>query len=377
MDQREFADTKKCLMNGRITAIHIRQQHTAAPWLAFLSIMLVAFSATAQTRRYPTNPANRGGGIAGTQARSLSVPRIPDADQAKYIFLNIDPQGVGHCYIDAHAFNYFRQLVVDWSDPNDPTCNALHASLWGHGTWTSLDFVDQNYPDMSTYLTSLNEWGIAFGVYWSNSYPYLPQPAAGINVRTGRWSVLPDTEDLPYNQGFSMNNNGLVVGVATDLDNSVFKHWIWDGRKYHFPAFPADWDVSTNWAGPLFINDFGQIAGQYVDRKSGRMRGYFQDGWYGGKVTTFDAPGHPSGGTYVNRMTNSGNLLLIGLYDETSPYYPAHSFSWRRGVFTSLPNVPFRDAVLTHVFGLNDQGDICGVWWDNNNLGHAFVGYRK
>jgi hypothetical protein len=355
--------------------IHIRQRQTAAVPVIVLGVALVASSAFAQINRYPTNPADPGRVNTDTQTRPLSALQQSDADQANYDFLSLDPQGRGHCYIDAHGLNDTREVVVDWSDD----CNLTHASLWhgrtlSHGSkWTSLDFVDPNCSDVGTYLTSLNNRGIAFGTYWSTSCNY--QPAAGIDVKTLRWYALPDMKDFPYSQGLSMSNNGLAVGVASNtIGFNVIKHWTWDGRKYLFPTFPADWDVTGFWAGPLFINDSGQIAGQYVDSKSGRMRGYFQDDR---KIATFDAPGDPSGGTYVNGITDSGELLLIASYDEASPYYPFHSFSWRRGVFTPLPNVPFPDATATFVFGLNDRGDISGRWVDSNNLQHAFVAYRK
>jgi len=172
-----------------------------------------------------------------------------------------------------------------------------------------------------------------------------------------------------------MSNTGLAVGAASDTPLwTTATHWIWDGKKYQFPTFPAGWDVSGEWAGPLFINDWGEIAGQYVDVQSGLMRGYLQSR---GRVTTFDAPGNPTGGTYVNGMTNTGTVLLVGLYDESSPYYPQHCFSMVGGVFTALPNVPFADAASTYVWGLNDRGDISGVWIDTGGLWHAFVAFRK
>jgi hypothetical protein len=345
---------------------HVKRLHTATLWIASLGIALVAFNATAQVRRHWTIPVNPGRVIIDTTARPLAAPQKPDADRASYTFLSIDPQGHGHCYVDAHGLNDARQVVVDWSEPTND-CNLMHAWLLADGKWTSLDFVHSHCPNLSTYFTSLNNRGIAFGTYWSDcSF----EPAVGINVTTRSWFALPDIQDFPYNAGFSMSNNGLAVGVANN-DNAV-KHWIWNGRQYLFPNFPAGWDVSGIWAGPLFINDSGHIAGQYVD-STGRMRGYFQDG---GRVTTFEAPGNPLG-TYVNGITDSGNLLLNGAYDESSPYYPSHSFSWRQGVFTPLPTVPFPGAVLTYVYGLNNPGDISGVWQDSSNLWHAFVAYRK
>ena len=68
---------------------------------------------------------------------------------------------------------------------------------------------------------------------------------------------------------------------------------------------------------------------------------------------------------------------MTGLYDESSPYSPTHSFIWRGGVFTNLPNVPFLDAVLTSANGLNERGDFSGWWMDSSGLEHAFMAYRK
>ena len=331
----------------------IRRRLTTARWIASLGIALVAFSANAQIKRSPPIPANPGGVILGTQAHPLSAPQTRDAHEANYEFLSIDPQGKGHCYTDAHGLNNARQVVVLWTD--DCITYNTHASLWDEGKWTSLDFVDPNCPDAGTGFESLNNRGIAFGAYWSYTCNYAT--AAGIHVKTGRWFVLPDIKGLPYNQGISMSNNGRATGAASDtIMFNVNKHWIWDGGKYLFPIFPANWDVSGFWAGPLFINDSGPIAGQYVENSTsspryGRMRGYFQDG---SEVTTFDAPGEPPMDTYVNGITNSGDVLLSGC----NPYPACSNFSWRRGVFAPLPNVPFPDAVETSVFGLNERGNI-------------------
>jgi hypothetical protein len=324
-------------------------QHPAIKWTSrSLALALIALACLA-------NPA----------ARAQVQP------QANYEFRVIDPGGQGQLYVDAHGINNARQVVVSWS----PDWIACNAALWQENprthedNWTPLNYTDPNCPDAGTYLTSLNDRGIAFGVYWT----YDCQPAAGVNIRKGTWFCLPDINDFPYNQGISMNNTGQAVGAALD-DDSLVKHWIWDGRRYVFPSFPADWDVSAFWAGPLFINDPGQIAGQYLNLSTGRWRGFFQEGR---GVTTFEAPGD-STDTKVNGLTSSGDLLLVGIYaDPNNPYYPYHSFTWRNGVFTPLPNVPFEGAVLTWVYGLNDRGDLCGVWVDQEGLNHAFVAFKK
>jgi hypothetical protein len=341
-------------------------------WIAFLGLVLVASSAMAQIKTYPAIPAHPGRVIVGAQARPASVSQTRDTDQDDYMFLTIDPEGRGHCYIDAHGLNDARQVVVNWTD----NCNAytnMHVARWDYGDWDSLDFVDANCPDMATYLTSYNDQDIAFGTYYSVNCNY--QPAAGIHARTGRWFVLPSVEGFPVNEGFSMSNNGLAVGTAsTDLTYSVNKSWIWDGRKYLFPTYPANWDVNPLYDGPFMINDLGQIVGIYWDLTAGKVRGFLQ---HDQQLTTIDAPGNPLA-TYLDRITDSGTLLVLGSYtDVNSPYYPFHNWTWQRGVFTSLPNVPFPGAAWTFIWGLNERGDFSGEWLDSNNLEHAFVAFRK
>ena len=335
----------------------------------FLGIALVASSAFAQGRRYP-GPATRGAG-QNTQHLSLAVPQAADPEQAKYTFVELDPLGqyAGFCYADAHAINNADQVVVDWSDPKD--CNKLHASLWDKGKWTPLDYpVDPSCSEPATYLTSITNWGFAFGGYWS-ACPY--EAAGGVYVKTRQWFFLPDIKGFPYNQGFSMNDYGIATGVAVDANYAVYKHWIWDGRKYLFQSFKAGWKVDDWWDGPLFINDWGQIVGQYVDIATGRSRGYLQNG---SKVTTFDAPGNPSG-TYVNGINNAGYAVITGAYDdEKSPYYPLTSFLLRQGKFTPLPHVPFEGVDSSVVFGVNDYGDMVGRWWDSKDNMHTYVAFR-
>jgi hypothetical protein len=178
-----------------------------------------------------------------------------------------------------------------------------------------------------------------------------------------------------------MSNNGLAVGAAWD-QNNVMKHWVWDGKQYVFPTFPPDWDVSGFWAGPEFINNSGSVAGQYAD-KSGVLHGYFYDGR---NITTFDAPrdavlGDPIGGTTVNDITDAGDVVVNGGYGLWAPDKPrptVRNFSWRNGVFTPLPNVPFAGAIETDVFGLNDRGDISGRWLDGHDgLWRSFIAFRK
>jgi hypothetical protein len=52
--------------------------------------------------------------------------------------------------------------------------------------------------------------------------------------------------------------------------------------------------VNTGWAGPIFINNRGQIAGEYFDKTLGYERAYLQEG---SRITILDVPGNSNVGT--------------------------------------------------------------------------------
>jgi hypothetical protein len=348
--------------------------------LVVLGAALVATSANAQARRWQLAPPQNGGMAAWHQLATNGQKQV-DEKRSQYTWVELDPlhTGAGYCYADAHAINNSDQVIVDWSDPNDPTCYTWHASLWEKGKWTLVDYpFDPSCGEQQTYLTSITDWGFAFGTWWSLC-DYYYEPAAGIDVKSKRWSSLPDIPGF-YNQGISMSDNGLAAGFAWNADNTVFKHWVWDGSKYIFPTFKHNWDVNTWWAGPLFINNRGQIAGEYFDTTLNRERGYLQEG---SNITSFDAPNAPDGtkptGTWVNGMNNDGFLLLVGEYDNpNSPYYPDTSFLFKAGKFTALPNPPGTYGVMSYpaVFGVNERGDMVGRWWDTNNQAHTYIAFK-
>jgi hypothetical protein len=150
----------------------------------------------------------------------------------------------------------------------------------------------------------------------------------------------------------------------------IYQHWVWDGHKYVFPTFQDNWEVNTGWAGPIFINNRGQIAGEYFDKTLGYERAYLQEG---SRITILDVPGNSNVGTYANGINNEGYVLLCGDYDEGSPHYPFASFVYRQGKYTQLPTPPFDDVNMWFIFNVNDRGDMIGRWWDSNNLIHTFI----
>ena len=141
-------------------------------WMLALGIVVFAGGASAQARQHQLAPRQNGGMAAWHQL--ADGQKKLDSRQSQYTWLELDPLGTatGYCYADPHAINNSEQIVVNWGDPNDPTCGIFHASLWDKGKWKLLDYpVDPNCAEPATYLTSITDWGHAFGGYWS-SCPY-------------------------------------------------------------------------------------------------------------------------------------------------------------------------------------------------------------
>jgi len=349
--------------------------YTRTFWSIVLGIALLGVSASAQGRKWQFAPPQNGGPAARHQVERGVQKLDPKQSGSGYTWLELDPsgQGVGYCYADAHALNNADQVVINWSDPSD--CNIWHASLWDKGKWLPLDYTcSPSCTEPASYLTGITHSGFAFGTYWSMCPDGPYEPAGGVNVKSRQWSLLPNILGYPLNQGFSLSDNGVAVGVASNPDSTAFQHWIWDGSAYTFLTFPDDWDVNTWWAGPLFINNRGQIVGQYYDTKLKYERGYLQEG---STITILDLPGNPDGGTYVNGINNEGYALLAGSYDAGSPYYPSASFVYKQGNFTQLPAPPFNDMTLWFIFNVTDHGDMIGRWWDSNNQIHTFIAFRN
>ena len=152
--------------------------------LLTLGVALATASASAQARRNQLAPPQNGG-MAAWHQLATDGQNQADSKQAKYTFVELDPQGKGpgYCYADAFAINTSDQVVVNWEEGDN--CEIGHASLWDRGKWKLLDYpVDPNCAAPNTYLTSLTDWGFALGTYWS-ACPY--EPAGGVYVKTRRW----------------------------------------------------------------------------------------------------------------------------------------------------------------------------------------------
>jgi hypothetical protein len=114
------------------------------------------------------------------------------------------------------------------------------------------------------------------------------------------------------------------------------------------------------------INQFGTIAGDYVDSNS--VQHGMLLGIHGG-VATVD-------NNKCQAIAGTGGIAFYGINKTctvvgwcTNTNGVDIGFSWTKGKFTDI-NYP--KATGTQVTGINDQGDVVGLYLDSNGLSHGF-----
>jgi probable HAF family extracellular repeat protein len=134
-----------------------------------------------------------------------------------------------------------------------------------------------------------------------------------------------------------------------------------DGTFATFDIFPS---VGANEQSARGINDVGQIVGYYSGNGIPNT-GFLYDS-RDGSVTSFRAPFDGTTATYGNGLNNNGQI--VGSYTDS---ISGHGFFVDAvGSFISL-DVP--SSVGTTALGINDAGQIVGVFHDVNDNQHGFV----
>jgi hypothetical protein len=174
---------------------------------------------------------------------------------------------------------------------------------------------------------------------------------------------------MPLNFGNGINDFGHASGVAyasgdwLNGGNGLGQNWIWDGESYNFFTVPG----AVNGAATAGINNRDQVTGYYVDN-SGLPQGFVKDGT---NFTTINAPG----ATYTTPTGINNQGMVTGGY-VIAPH-GHHGFLWFHGKFVTVDD-NFPDSAGTFWFGLNDHGDVAGLYFDTtaNHLPHAVIGVR-
>jgi hypothetical protein len=156
----------------------------------------------------------------------------------------------------------------------------------------------------------------------------------------------------------AINTAGEVAGNLLDYNQQV--------GFYDLPPAPFQ-QFGANWTDVGAINDAGYIAGAELFCQGCKVwRGFLLSP--NGSVITFLIPGANSQAS-VTGLNNTNQV--VGFFYPKAGRVPG--FLYDSGKMTYL-NAP--GAVVTTASGINDGGEVAGVWLDSSNVNHGFIWKR-
>lgn len=285
--------------------------------------------------------------VAGLQ------PALGQTNQLQYRFTEI-PLPAG-----SEALGINDNGLVTGSYPDPVTGDYL--SYWFEGGRLTTGIEKPGATD--TLLGPANNFGLESGNFGDETN----QQPVFFDIRRGIFTPLPEIPSMPYNAADGINDFGHAVGVAyasgniNTGGNGLGMNWFWDGRDYSFFTVPGATDGAVDGG----LNDWDQISGVYFDG-TGTPHGFVKDGK---NYTTLDVPG--AAYTIGYGLNNEG--VVTGYY--VNPDNNLHGFVWRDGHFGTV-DANVSGAIGTAWVGLNDTGDLAGVYFDTNFVQHAVIALR-
>jgi hypothetical protein len=327
-----------------------------------IGLLVSAFFAVSLTQGAPpltqgAAPGNPHALSARIQARSTVANPLAVAKEQDYDLIEI--KGPDGSSAGALAWDITNSGMVSISfTVFDSLGNAT-----GQDTLLFEDGMFKTIKHPGSAITSLiaANNGILFG-NWGD----LKTMEAGMyNPKTDQWTALPPVPNKPVNIGYRMNDAGVGVGSACEgawpyLYNCVT--WTWDShrRAYRFLAYPGPEATES-----LGINNRGHVVGTaYLGAYA---FGYLE---YKDNLTKLPIPTEPSSAQDID---DAGTILVNSPYRCPDPSVQQGLLD--RETLTPLPNWP--GAPLTAYLGMNDRGDLTGVWFDESFIPHGFMAIRK
>jgi probable HAF family extracellular repeat protein len=158
-------------------------------------------------------------------------------------------------------------------------------------------------------------------------------------------------------QGVSINSAGTVAGWCYTSDNPYQSlGFVWSKGKFT-DLKPTPNAVLVAARG---INDKGEVVGRYTD-SSGLTHGFL---WDGKKYTTLDVPN--SLYTEADAINNQGLIVLTTLNSA----FDAYLYDGKTYKKIDDPNA---GTYGTYGYGLNNKGDVVGLYWDANTRAHGWL----
>ena len=170
-----------------------------------------------------------------------------------------------------------------------------------------------------------------------------------------RFSVVSDpAQGAGFDSANGINDFGQIVGGYFD---GTTDHGFLD-QYGHFTAIDVPGASLTT--GASGINNFGEIVGNFFLSNTNGVHGFINNA---GAYTQLDFPGATL--TEANGVNDLGQV--VGLYEDAANN--RHGYLYDHGTFTSI-DVP--GATFTEAMGINDRGQIVGDYRDSAGV-HGFL----
>jgi probable HAF family extracellular repeat protein len=266
----------------------------------------------------------------------------------------------------------FRFQTID--NPNAPG---------GFGNGTQLFGINNSGALAGDYSDNIGAYNFGFyGV--GGNFTTLAGPvvaygvdSAGDVVGYGRQNNL--AYGFLYNGSFTtytdpLGTNGTAIfGVSENgqyLGGDYYPAGTADGFVYHGGTYTSVIPAGAFQTVLRGVNNSGQATGYFIG--GGRVHSFLYDS---GTITQLDVPFTTNtDGTQAYGINDLGQI--VGVYFvSTNPGEVAHGFMYSNGVFTTIddPNAGTGAGRGTYVTGINDSGEITGYYSDSAGVVHGFV----
>ena len=252
-----------------------------------------------------------------------------------------------------------------WTPPQQPG---------NSGTLQTLDYPSATF---GTFLTGLNNQGVAIGYYLdaagnANAVTY--------SLTLAAWSVLPA---IPLPGYFAVepsgiNDHGVAVGIAfANLPLGTLS-WIWhpDSQSYSYVSVPGAAEASTNGDG---INNEGRLVGLFQNWPDiGSSLGFLREDCESNETECdYDQINALPGPYRVTAPTSINNHgAIAGSFLDTTGNSNGFVRTYT-GAFKTV-DYPFTAGGQTAISGINDQGTLCGnALGSGSPTAQAFVAYPQ
>lgn len=232
---------------------------------------------------------------------------------------------------------------------------------------TGTSYLDAAPPGSSTsYLFGINRNGIAVGGYCSASggcNPGAGEVGYSYNYKTGKVQTIRFPMKGAATTAYGINDKGTIVGGycpnAVVCPQGAFSPasdgFIEANGRFTTLDYPTAQGTSA-----IAVNNTGTVVGYYLINNTGPHAFLYQNGIF----TNIDWPG--SNYTEATAINNLG--VVAGFFTTTTG--ALHGFTYSNGTFTQIdrPDSPNGSGL----FGINDHGDLVGVWYPATGFGKNF-----